>query len=78
MDPLLVLGQIVSLGLLVWGGYLCVAKRDRRLGGERRERVRMEGRRRRHTDVMAANEARSLFVSQRKELAELVSRYGHE
>ena len=68
MDLLIILGQLAALGILAWGVYRYVAKRDRGLAADGR----------RHTDTMAANEARSLFVSQRKELAELASKYCRE
>ncbi len=74
MDPLTILGQILSLGILAWGAYLCLAKRERRLA-ERRESERRGSGGRRHTDAMATNEARGLFLSQRHELAELALKY---
>lgn len=74
MDPLLIFGQIVSLGVLTWGAYLCLAKRERRLG-ERRKSVRSGSAGRRQSDAMATNEVRSLFTSQRKEFAELALKY---
>jgi len=74
MDPLAFLGQIASVGALAWGVYLCLTKRERRLG-ERRQSAREGSGGRRHADAMATNQARSLFGAQRKELAELASKY---
>jgi hypothetical protein len=35
-SPMLLLLQAALLGLVAWGGYLCLAKRDRRSGRDRR------------------------------------------
>jgi hypothetical protein len=64
MDLLLSLGQILRL-----------ATGERR-HGERRKSARIGCAGRRRSDAMTPNEARSLFISQRKELAELALKYG--
>lgn len=74
MDPLTILGQSFSLGTLAWGAYLCLVKRERRVG-ERRKSARMGSAGRRQADAMATNEGRGLFTSQRRELAALALKY---
>ena len=64
MDRLLSLARILRL-----------ATGERR-HGERRKSARLGCAGRRRSDAMTPNEARSLFLSQRKELAGLALRYG--
>ena len=40
MDAVSFLLDGMTLGLIVWGAYLCAAKTDRRIGGERRASAR--------------------------------------
>jgi putative effector of murein hydrolase len=51
-DSLFVLLQLGSVGLLGWGAFLCLARRDRRQRAERRADARERGCGRRRSDVL--------------------------
>lgn len=57
--------EIAALGILAWIARLWLSQRNPALQGEQ-------------LDPMATNEARSLSVSQQKELDELASKYCRE
>ena len=53
MDQIIVMLQVLSVAVVAWGAYLCLAKRDRR-NGERRRFARGEAAGRRRADSPAA------------------------